>query len=62
MKECNVNAHIAHIVVIRMFLLRFLIKETEKEKRERKDVSLRSSNVRQEQTQNKGAEIRKEKM
>jgi hypothetical protein len=46
---CHVNAHIAHIcTVIRMFLLRFLIRENEEEKRQRNDVSLRSSNVRQE--------------
>jgi hypothetical protein len=63
MKECHVNAHIAHIcTVIRMFYLRFLVRENEEEKRERNDVSLRSSNVRKEQTQKKGAEIRKEKM
>ncbi len=64
MMEWHVYGHIAHIcTVIRMFLVRFLIQEKEKEKRERrKDVSLRSSNVRKEQTPKKGAELRKEKM
>ncbi len=39
-----------------------LIKENEEEKRERKDVSLRNSNVRKEQAPKKRVKLRKEKM